>query len=125
LRGRAGAEIYAMAPVPLASASPDGKVRVGNAAFWDFLGVAGEAGGVDLADSGLLTVYPNLMADLETVAHTRETIKTVVFLAEGGGSTVEAAIILSAPPAGSEATGGDVHLCIHPLRTIRRTGDTP
>ena len=79
----------------MASCDRDGRVRAANPAFLEFLGVAGDAGGLELRDSALPEVYPTLFDDLEPVATTRRPIKRVIYLNEGGDRVVEAAIVLS------------------------------
>jgi tRNA A-37 threonylcarbamoyl transferase component Bud32 len=117
-RGKAGAEVFALAPIPLASVDVGGKVRVANRAFLDLLGVAGDAGGVELRDSGLMEVYPGLLEDLALARSGRGPIKRVVYLAAGGGVTVEVAVLLTPSPSASEITAGDLHLALHPLREL-------
>ncbi len=118
-RDKAAFEVFQTAPVPMASCDPAGKVRIANAAFLEFLGCAGDVGGIDLKDSGLLDVYPQLMRDLDAVATKRKAVKRVVYLSEGGGATVEVAVVLTASPSTSEVTAGEVHIALHPLRNIR------
>lgn len=118
-RAKAAYEVFITAPVPMASCDPTGKVRVANPAFLEFLGCAGDVGGIELKDSGMLDVYPQLLRDLETVASKRKALKRVIYLAEGGGATVEVAVVLSASPLSSEVTAGEVHLALHPLRNVR------
>ena len=45
-RVKAAAELFGAAPIPMASCDPDGRVRAANPAFLEFLGVAGDAGGL-------------------------------------------------------------------------------
>jgi PAS domain-containing protein len=118
-RARAAYEVFVTAPIPMASVDPAGKVRVANQAFLEFLGCAGDVGGIELKDSGMLEVYPTLLADLDAVITKRKAIKRVIYLAEGGGATVEVAVVLTASPASSEVTAGEVHLALHPLRHVR------
>ncbi len=122
-RAKAAYEVFVTAPIPMASCDTTGKVRVANAAFLEFLGAAGDVGGIELKDSGLLEVYPKLIEDLEHVVARRKPIKRVIYLAEGGGQTVEVAVVLTASPTSSEVTAGEVHLALHPLRSVR-TGET-
>jgi PAS domain-containing protein len=118
-RAKAAYEVFITAPVPMASVDPAGKVRVANPAFLEFLGCAGDVGGIELKDSGLLDVYPQLMRDLENVAAKRKAVKRVLYLAEGGGATVEVAVVLTASPTVSEVTAGEVHIALHPLRIVK------
>jgi PAS domain-containing protein len=120
-RTKAAFEVFHSAPVPMASCDATGRVRIANPAFLEFLGCAGDVGGIELKDSGLLEVYPQLLADLEKVEIKRKAVKRVLYLAEGGGSTVEVAMILTASPAASEVTAGEIHITLHPLRNIRET----
>jgi len=113
---KAAAEVFSAVPLPMASCDTAGRVRAANAAFLEFLGVAGGAGGLELRDSALPDVYPALFEDLETVASTRRPIKRVIYLDEGGDRVVEAAIVLSAAPSAAEVTAGEVHVVLHPLR---------
>ena len=52
-RVKAGAEVFAAIPLPMASCDIGGRVRAANHAFLEFLGVAGDAGGLELRDSAL------------------------------------------------------------------------
>ena len=76
------------------------------------------ASGLQLRDSALPEVYPTLFEDLELVASTRRPIKRVIYLNEGGDRTIEAAVVLSAAPSAAEVTAGEVHIVLHPLRSI-------
>jgi tRNA A-37 threonylcarbamoyl transferase component Bud32 len=118
-RGKAGAEVFALAPMPMASVDVAGKVRVANRAFLDLLGVAGDAAGVELRDSGLVEVYPTLLDDLAAARAGRGPIKRVIYLAAGGDVSVEVAVLLTPSPATSEVTAGDIHVALHPLRELR------
>lgn len=111
----ASAEVFDVAPIPLACADADGNVRVANRAFLEFLGVAGKAAGINLRDSGFGEVYPALMDDMAMVASRRKTIKRIIYLSEGGGVVVEVAVILSSPAANLPVTAGEVHIALHPL----------
>ena len=117
-RLKAAAEVFSSVPLPMASCDPTGKVRAANPAFLEFIGVAGDAGGLQLRDSALPEVYPGLFADLEEVATKRRPIKRVIYLNEGGDRVVEAAIVLSAAPSAAEVTAGEIHLVLHPLRAL-------
>ncbi|HEY1555244.1 MAG TPA: protein kinase [Kofleriaceae bacterium] len=117
-RLKAAAEIFGAIPLPMASCDAAGRVRAANHAFLEFLGVAGDAGGLELRDSALPEVYPTLFDDLEAVLAARRPIKRVIYLNEGGDRIVEAAIVLSAAPTASEVTAGEVHLVLHPLRAL-------
>jgi PAS domain-containing protein len=121
-RVKASAEVFSAVAVPMASCDPTGRVRVANAAFLEFLGVAGDAGGLQLRDSALPEVYPALFDDLQAVATKRQTIKRVLYLHEGGDRVVEAAVVLTAAPTGAEVTAGEVLILLHPLRNIDRPG---
>ncbi len=118
-RIKAAFEVFNTAPIPMASCDPTGRVRIANPAFLEFLGCAGDVGGIELKDSGLLDVYPQLLRDLENVAVKRKAIKRVLYLAEGGGATVEVAVVLTASPTTSEVTAGEVHIALHPLRIVK------
>jgi PAS domain-containing protein len=114
-------EVFEAAPIPLASVDSSGQVRVANRAFLEFLGVAGQAAGIQLADSGLAEIYPALLDDLRGCADTRRPIKRVLYLSEGGGHTVEVAFLMTpAPSSEAPVTGGEVHLAIHPLASSSR-----
>ncbi|HET7503671.1 MAG TPA: protein kinase [Kofleriaceae bacterium] len=117
-RVKAAAEVFGAVPLPMASCDASGRVRAANPAFLEFLGAAGDAAGLELRDSALPEVYPTLFEDLEEVAARRQTIKRVVYLHEGGDRVIEAAVLLSAAPAGAEVTAGEVHLVLHPLRAL-------
>jgi PAS domain-containing protein len=118
-RLKAAAEIFNAVPVPLASCDPKtGRVRAANTAFLEFVGAAGDAGGLELRDTALPEVYPTLFADLEEVATRRRPIKRVIYLHEGGDRVIEAAVVLSAAPNTAEVTAGDVLLALHPLRAL-------
>src|SRR5690349_15494166 len=118
-RLKASAEVFAAVPLPMASCDPrTGRVRAANAAFLEFVGAAGDAGGLELRDTALSEVYPSLFADLEEVAARRRPIKRVIYLNEGGDRVIEAAVVLSAAPKDAEVTAGDVVLVLHPLRAL-------
>jgi len=117
-RLKASAEVFGAVAIPMACCDASGKVRVANQAFLEFLGVAGNAGGLELRDSALPEVYPTLFEDLQEVSTKRRPIKRVIYLNEGGDRVVEAAIVLSAAPSAAEVTAGEVHLVLHPLRAL-------
>jgi serine/threonine protein kinase len=117
-RLKASAEIFSSVAIPMASIGTDGRVRAANPAFYEFLGAAGDAGGLQLRDSALPEVYPTLFEDLEEVRAKRRPIKRVIYLNEGGDRVVEAAIVLSCAPSAAEVTGGEVYLVLHPLRAL-------
>ncbi|HEU0032726.1 MAG TPA: protein kinase [Kofleriaceae bacterium] len=117
-RLKAAAEVFGAIPLPMASCDVAGRVRAANAAFYEFLGAAGDAGGLELRDSALPEIYPSLFDDLEEVATKRRTIKRVLYLNEGGDRVVEAAVVLSAAPSACEVTAGEIHLVLHPLRAL-------
>jgi len=118
-RTKAAAEIFTWAPLPLACVDAGGKVRIANQAFLDFLGVAGDAGGIELRDSGFCDICPTLLEDLKTCVTRHQSLKRVIYLSEGGGAVVEAAIVMTPAPSSSEVTAGEVHLALHPLRQVR------
>lgn len=112
----AAQEVFEWAPVPLACVDAHGRVRVANGAFLEFLGVAGRAAGIELAHSALRDVYPALLDDLHDCASKRRSIKRVIYLSEGGGETVEVAVVMTPPPPSeAKVTAGEVHLALHPL----------
>ncbi|HEY3805306.1 MAG TPA: protein kinase [Kofleriaceae bacterium] len=117
-RVKAGAEVFGSVPLPMASCDIAGRVRAANPAFLEFLGAAGDAGGLELRDSALPEVYPTLFEDLELVATKRAPIKRVIYLNEGGDRVVEAAVVLTAAPSAAEVTAGEVHIVLHPLRAL-------
>ena len=117
-RLKAAAEVFGAVPLPMASCDPSGRVRAANPAFLEFIGVAGDAGGLELRDSALPEVYPGLFEDLQEVATKRRPIKRVIYLNEGGDRVVEAAVVLSAAPSAAEVTAGEVHVVLHPLRAL-------
>ncbi len=117
-RLKASAELFASVPLPMAVCDAAGRVRTANHAFLEFLGAAGDAGGLELRDSALPEVYPSLFQDLQDVAAKRRPIKRVIYLNEGGDRVVEAAIVLTAAPTASEVTAGEVYLVLHPLRAL-------
>ena len=118
-RLKAAAEIFAAVPLPMASCDPKtGRVRAANTAFLEFVGAAGDAGGLELRDTALPEVYPTLFEDLEEVASRRRSVKRVIYLNEGGDRVIEAAVVLSPAPNASEVTAGDVFLVLHPLRAL-------
>lgn len=119
-RERAEAEVFEHAPVPLACADPSGRIRVANPAFLEFIGAAGNAGGIELRDTGLVDVCPTLLADLRTVAKSREMQKRVIHLSEGGGRVVEAVLVLTPARRNATVTAGEVHILLHPLRALSR-----
>ncbi|RMH37052.1 MAG: serine/threonine protein kinase [Deltaproteobacteria bacterium] len=112
----AAVETFEFAPVPLACVTPEGRVRVANRAFLEFLGVAGQAGGIDLSDSALCDVYPAFLDDLRRTATRRTPTKRVIYLSEGADRVVEVAVIMTSPsPSEASVTGGEVHVAFHPL----------
>ncbi len=117
-RVKAAAEVFGAVALPMASCDIAGRVRAANPAFLSFLGCAGDAGGIELRDSALPDVYPTLFEDLEHVATHRRPIKRVIYLNEGGDRVIEAAIVLSAAPSAAEVTAGEVHIVLHPLRSL-------
>jgi len=117
-RLKAAAEVFGAVAIPMASCDATGKVRAANQAFLEFLGVAGDAGGLELRDSALPEVYPTLLEDLLEVSAKRRPIKRVIYLNEGGDRVVEAAIVLSPAPSAAEVTAGEIHLVLHPLRAL-------
>ncbi len=117
-RLKAAAEVFGAVPLPMASCDPEGRVRAANPAFLEFLGLGGLAGGVQLRDSALPEVYPTLFEDLEAVVATRRPLKRVIYLNEGGDRVIEAAVVLSAAPSAAEVTAGEVHIVLHPLRSL-------
>ena len=117
-RTKAAAEVFTAAPIPMAVVDVTGKVRIANQAFLEFLGCAGDVGGIDLRDSGMLEVYPGLLRDLAAATARRATVKRVVYLAEGGGATVEVAVLITPAPGTAEVTAGELHLALHPLRHV-------
>lgn len=117
-RMKAAAEVFGAVPLPMAACDASGKVRVANHAFMEFLGVAGDAGGLELRDSALPEIYPELFNDLEQISTKRRPIKRVLYLNEGGDRVIEAAIVLSAASATAEVTAGEIHICLHPLRAL-------
>ena len=114
-RAKGAAEVFEHAPVPLASVAADGKVRVANQAFLEFLGVAGDAGGINLVDSGLKEVYPTLLDDLRETIQGKKTVKRVISLEGGGKHAVRVAVILSPAPNSTVVTTGEAYMALHPL----------
>jgi eukaryotic-like serine/threonine-protein kinase len=117
-RLKAAAEVFGAVPLPMASCDSEGRVRAANQAFLEFLGCGGLASGLQLRDSALPEVYPGLFEDLELVASSRRPIKRVIYLNEGGDRVIEAAVVLSAAPSAAEVTAGEVHIVLHPLRSM-------
>ena len=117
-RVKAAAEVFASVPLPMACCDATGKVRAANKAFLEFLGCAGDAGGLQLRDSALPEVYPGLFEDLVEVVTKRRPIKRVIYLNEGGDRVVEAAIVMAPAPSAAEVTAGEIHLVLHPLRAL-------
>jgi PAS domain-containing protein len=117
-RVKAGAEVFGAVSLPMASCDVAGRVRAANPAFLEFLGAAGDAGGLELRDSALPEVYPTLFEDLELVATRRAPLKRVIYLNEGGDRVVEAAVVLSPAPSAAEVTAGEIHIVLHPLRAL-------
>jgi hypothetical protein len=117
-RVKAAAEVFGAVPLPMASCDAAGRVRAANQAFLEFLGVAGDAAGLQLRDSALPEVYPTLFRDLEEVAAKHRPIKRILYLHEGGDRMIEAAVLLTPAPNAAEVTAGEVHLVLHPLRAV-------
>lgn len=133
-RTQGGAEVFLHAPIPMAAVDGGGKVRVANQSFLEFLGVAGDAAGIHLGDSGFIEVYPELLTDLDCVSKKRTPIKRILHLCERKDSTrskrrstrndagsqskysvVEVVVILTPGPSQAAVTAGDIHLMLHPL----------
>jgi len=123
-RAKGGSEVFQHCPLPMASCDGKGRVRVANQSFLDFLGCAGDAAGIELRDSGLAEVYPGLLEDLHTVCSRRQPMKRIIYLSEGGGMVVEAAVVLSPSPSSTEVTAGEVHILLHPLRHVPTPGES-
>jgi|JI10StandDraft_1071094.scaffolds.fasta_scaffold01379_7 tRNA A-37 threonylcarbamoyl transferase component Bud32 len=117
-RTKAAFEVFATAPIPMAAVDLNGKVRIANQAFLEFLGCAGDVGGIDLRDSGMLEVYPTLFRDLAAAIARKATVKRVIYLSEGGGATVEVAVLITPAAPTAEVTAGELHLALHPLRHV-------
>lgn len=117
-RWRAASEVFASAPIPMAAVDVNGRVRIANQAFLEFLGCAGDVGGIELRDSGLLEIYPNLLRDLAAAIARKAAVKRVIYLSEGGGATVEVAVLITPAPGTAEVTAGELHLALHPLRHV-------
>ena len=100
--------MFAAVTLPMASCDAGGRVRAANPAFLEFIGAAGDAGGLELRDSALPEVYPTLFEDLAQVAATRRPLKRVIYLSEGGDRVVEAAVVLTAAFWSGEVTAGEV-----------------
>jgi PAS domain-containing protein len=115
-RLKAAAEVFGSVPLPMASCDANGRVRAANPAFIQFLGVEGDPSTLDLHDSALPEVYQTLFEDLAEVAARRCSVKRVLHLHEGGDRVVDAAIVLSAAPSTCDATAGEIHVLVHPLR---------
>jgi eukaryotic-like serine/threonine-protein kinase len=120
-RLKAEAEVFGNVPLPMACCDPSGSVRVANSAFLEFISAAGDAGGIELRDTGIVEVCPTLLTDIRAVGKTRQTIKRVIYLSEGGGRVVEAAIVMTPAPRSAEVTAGEVHILLHPLRSVDMT----
>jgi tRNA A-37 threonylcarbamoyl transferase component Bud32 len=114
-RGRAPAEIFDNAPIPMASIDPASKVRTANQAFWKFLGMEDATGSLALCESPFVEIYPTLLEDLTTVATLRTPIKQVIHLEDADGVVVQVAVIMMAAPRQATATAGEIYLTIHPL----------
>jgi eukaryotic-like serine/threonine-protein kinase len=121
-RTQGAAEVFDYAPIPLAAVDGDGKVRVANEAFLEFLGVAGDAAGIELAHSLLPDVYPQVLDDLNYVASSRSPVTRVITLHAHGEGVVEVAVILSAVPSRATVTAGDVIMALHPLSRAGSAG---
>jgi tRNA A-37 threonylcarbamoyl transferase component Bud32 len=117
-RSKAATEMFQWAPLPMACVDANGKVRVANQAFLEFIGVAGDAIDMNLRDSGFYEVCPTLAEDLKSVVSKHTAMKRIIYLSEGGGSVVEAALVLTPPPSSTEVTAGEVHVVLHPLRSV-------
>ena len=122
-REQAMVEVFEQAPIPLASVDPKGQVRVANAAFLEFLGVAGDAAGIELQHSGFCEVYPALLDDLSTALERRKPVKRIIYLSEGGGVIVQVAVILTPVDTTSVVTAGEVHIALHPLNRLSASAD--
>ncbi len=111
---KAGAEIFEQAPIPLASVSQDGTIRVANRAFLRFLGRQTLTEDLRLPQTRLLKVYPGLVKDLKSVATTGQTIKQTFSMSAGENASVRVAIVLSTPSAEHNGSA-TIHIALHPL----------
>jgi serine/threonine protein kinase len=116
-RGRAPAEIFEHAPIPMASVDAASKIRTANQAFWKFLGLEDASIQVALTESPFIEIYPNLLDDLKTVSTLRTPIKQILHLGDNDG-VVQVAIILMAAPRQATATAGEIYITIHPLGRV-------
>lgn len=127
IRGRAGnrsaepalspaGEVFANAPVPLAAADLRGHVRVANQAFLEFLGHASDGGGLHLAETSLIDVYPALIDDMSLASAEGMSIRQVIHVQDAEGRALSVAVILTPPQSDRGAGGeGEIHLALHPL----------
>lgn len=123
-RLQGGYEVFEHAPVPLAAVTPSGRVRVANAAFMEFLGTSHQSDEVDLTDTLLPAYYDDVLTDLALVSTNARELKRVLWLRDTRGQVVEVAVIMRPGPNQSPATGGDVHIALHPLgRRPRADGE--
>jgi serine/threonine protein kinase len=111
----AGAELFELAPIPLAAVSRDGTIRVANRSFMRFIGQRKQGTDLRLPQSALLKVYPDLVKDLASIADTGTTIKRSFAVRAGDNKKIAVAIILTAPPPDDCANSGEIHIAIHPL----------
>jgi len=120
LRVRGESEVFGAIGLPMASVELSGRVRVANHAFVEFLGAQDddEDAPLDLRQSALSEVYPTVFDDLAQVADTRQSMKRVIRLQEGGDRQVEAVVMLTPSSADADATDGDVYIVLHPLRRV-------
>ena len=54
----------------------------------------------------------------------RAQLKRIIYLSEGGGLVVEAAVILTPAPSQTEVTAGEVYITLHPLRHVPAGGSS-
>ena len=117
-RNLEAAEVFEYAPIPLAAVDARGKVRLANAAFAQFLGLEeGEATGIQLSDTGLVSVYPSVLEDVAQASTTNTQLKRVIFLSSEDEYTVEVAAILTPGPRNA-GPAGDIHIALHPLGRV-------
>ncbi|MBL4635942.1 MAG: protein kinase [Kofleriaceae bacterium] len=112
---KAGAELFELAPIPLAAVSRDGTIRMANHAFLKFIGQDTITEDLRLPQTPLIKVYPRLVQDLATVSSTGTTVKETFTVSSGEGERMNVAIIISAPPSDDCANSGEIHIALHPL----------
>ena len=72
-------------------------------------------GEIRLIDTGILKVYPGLLADIAQVSRDKTTIKEILEVRAGGSTMATVVVVLTPTALETSPNSGDVHIAIHPL----------